>query len=136
MLVHETQVRVYYEDTDKMGVVYYGVYPRYYEIGRTEMIRSLGVSYKDIEDTGILLPARSLNVNYLKSAYYDDLLTIRTIVEAIPKVKFPIKTEIYNQQNELINEGEVVLAFFDGKTNKPCRISEQFRTAMEPYFKS
>ncbi len=136
MLVHETQVRVYYEDTDKMGVVYYGVYPRYYEIGRTEMIRSLGVSYKDIEDTGILLPARSLNVNYLKSAYYDDLLTIRTIVETIPKVKFPIKTEIYNQQNELINEGEVVLAFFDGKTNKPCRIPEQFRTAMEPYFKS
>lgn len=128
MLVHETQVRVYYEDTDKMGVVYYGVYPRYYEIGRTEMIRSLGVSYKDIEDTGILLPARSLNVNYLKSAYYDDLLTIRTIVEAIPKVKFPIKTEIYNQQNELINEGEVVLAFL---MEKPISHVE-FQSSSEP----
>ncbi|MGQ7871445.1 acyl-CoA thioesterase [Sunxiuqinia sp. sy24] len=136
MLIHETQVRVYYEDTDKMGVVYYGVYPRYYEIGRTEMIRSLGISYKEIEETNILLPARSLSINYLKSAYYDDLLTIRTIIETIPKVKFPIKTEIYNQQNELINSGEVVLAFFDAVTNKPCRIPEKFRQAMEVHFKS
>lgn len=136
MLISETQVRVYYEDTDKMGVVYYGVYPRYYEIGRTEMIRDLGLTYKEIEESNILLPARSLNINYLKSAYYDDLLTIRTIVETIPKVKFPIKTEIYNQQNELINTGEVVLVFFDSVANKPCRIPEKFREAMEPHFKS
>ncbi|WP_299576461.1 thioesterase family protein [uncultured Sunxiuqinia sp.] len=136
MLIHETKVRVYYEDTDKMGVVYYGVYPRYYEIGRTELIRSLGISYKEIEETNILLPARSLTINYLKSAYYDDLLTIRTIIETIPKVKFPIKTEIYNQQNELINSGEVVLAFFDANTNKPCRIPQKFRQAMELHFKS
>ncbi|KOH43542.1 acyl-CoA thioesterase [Sunxiuqinia dokdonensis] len=135
MLISETQVRVYYEDTDKMGVVYYGVYPRYYEIGRTEMIRELGLTYKEIEDSNILLPARSLNINYLKSAYYDDLLTIRTIVETIPKVKFPIKTEIYNQQNELINSGEVVLVFFDAIANKPCRIPQKFREAMEPHFK-
>lgn len=136
MLIHETKVRVYYEDTDKMGVVYYGVYPRYYEIGRTELIRSLGISYKEIEETNILLPARSLNINYFKSAYYDDLLTVRTIIETIPKVKFPIKTEIYNEQNELINSGEVVLAFFDANTNKPCRIPEKFRQAMELHFKS
>lgn len=136
MLISETQVRVYYEDTDKMGVVYYGVYPRYYEIGRTEMIRDLGLTYKEIEASNILLPARSLNINYLKSAYYDDLLTIRTIVETIPKVKFPIKTEIYNQQNELINTGEVVLVFFDAVANKPCRIPEKFREAMELHFKS
>lgn len=136
MLIHETKIRVYYEDTDKMGVVYYGVYPRYYEIGRTEMIRDLGISYKEIEDSNILLPARSLKVNYLKSAYYDDLLTVRTIVDAIPKVKFPIKTEIYNQEGELINSGEVVLAFFDATTNKPCRIPEGFRKAIESRFKA
>ncbi|MCW0484678.1 acyl-CoA thioesterase [Gaoshiqia sediminis] len=136
MLVCETKIRVYYEDTDKMGVVYYGVYPRYYEIGRTEMIRELGLSYKNMEESGILLPARSLKVNYLKSAYYDDLLTIRTIVDQIPKVKFPIKTEIYNPAGELINEGEVVLAFFDEKTNKPCRAPEYFLDAIRKYFKS
>lgn len=136
MLVNETQVRVYYEDTDKMGVVYYGVYPRYYEIGRTEMIRQLGITYKEIEDSGIFLPARSLKIDYLKSAYYDDLLTIRTIVESVPGVKFPIKTEIYNQQDELINTGEVVLVFFDSKTSKPCRIPRNFAAAIKPYFKS
>ena len=86
MLVRETKIRVYYDDTDQMGVVYYGNYARYYEIGRTEMIRDLGFSYKQIEDQNILLPARSMNINYLKSAYYDDLLTVRTIVDQIPKV--------------------------------------------------
>lgn len=136
MLVTETNVRVYYEDTDKMGVVYYGVYPRYYEVGRTEMIRQLGFSYKNMEESGILLPARSLNVNYLKSAYYDDLLTIRTIVEQLPKVKFPIKTEIYNQEGELINQGETVLAFFDANANKPCRAPKYFLEAISKYFKS
>ena len=119
MIVTETKIRVYYQDTDQMGVVYYGNYARYYEIGRTEMIREMGFTYKQLEEMKILLPARSLKVNYFKSAFYDDLLTIRTIVEAIPKVKFPIKTEIYNEKGELINSGETVLAFFSAETNKP-----------------
>ncbi|RKD88323.1 acyl-CoA thioesterase [Mangrovibacterium diazotrophicum] len=127
MLVHETKIRVYYEDTDKMGVVYYGNYPRYYEIGRTELIRSLGVSYREMEESGIMLPASSLKVNYIKSAYYDDLLTVKTIIEKVPLVKFPIKTEIYNENGELINEGETVLAFFDQKAGKPCRAPQYFR---------
>ena len=134
MLVSETKIRVYYDDTDQMGVVYYGNYARYYEIGRTELIRDLGFSYKQIEDQNILLPARSMNINYLKSAYYDDLLTVRTIVDRIPKVKFPIKTEIYNEAGELINHGEVVLAFFDGKTNKPCKAPDFFIEEMKKYF--
>ncbi len=135
MLVSETRIRVYYEDTDQMGVVYYGNYARYYEIGRTEMIRQLGITYKQIEEQNILLPARSLNITYLKSAYYDDLLTIRTIVEAVPKVKFPIKTEIYNEQGELINKGETVLAFFDGNTNKPCSAPPFFVDRINEFFK-
>ncbi|WP_372774282.1 acyl-CoA thioesterase [Mangrovibacterium sp.] len=135
MLIHKTKLRVYYEDTDKMGVVYYGNYPRYYEIGRTELIRSLGVSYKEMEDSGIMLPASSLKVNYIKSAYYDDLLTIVTIVDKIPQVKFPIRTEIYNEQGELINEGETVLAFFDRNTGKPCRAPKYFVEKIAGYFK-
>jgi acyl-CoA thioester hydrolase len=126
MVISETKIRVYYEDTDKMGVVYYGNYARYYEIGRTEMIRDLGFTYKQMEELNILLPARSLKINYLKSAYYDDLLTIRTIVDTIPKVKFPIKTEIYNENGELINSGEVVLAFFSALTNKPMAAPKFF----------
>jgi len=136
MLVNETQIRVCYGDTDKMGVVYYGVYPRYYEIGRTEMIRHFGITYKEVEERGILLPVCSLKIDYYNSAYYDDLLTIRTIVDQIPKVKFPIKTEIYNQKGELINKGEVVLVFFDNKTQKPCKAPADFVEAMEKHLKS
>ncbi len=126
MIVTETKIRVYYEDTDKMGVVYYGNYARYYEIGRTEMIRDLGFTYKQMEELNVMLPARSLNVNYIKSAYYDDLLTIKTIVDTIPKVRFPIKTEIYNEQGELINSGETVLVFFSSVTNKPIAAPKFF----------
>jgi len=134
MIVSETKIRVYYEDTDKMGVVYYGNYARYYEIGRTEMIRDLGFTYKQIEDSGIMLPARSLKINYLKSAYYDDLLTVRTIVDTIPKVKFPIKTEIYNEKGELINSGEVVLVFYSAITNKPVAAPKFFIDEMTRLF--
>ena len=126
MIVTETKVRVYYQDTDQMGVVYYGNYARYYEIGRTEMIRSMGFTYKQMEELKILLPARSLKINYHKSAYYDDLLTVRTIIDNIPKVKFPIKTEIYNEKGELINSGETVLVFFSAITNKPVAAPKFF----------
>ncbi len=126
MIVTETKIRVYYQDTDKMGVVYYGNYARYYEIGRTEMIRDLGFTYKQMEELGIMLPARSLKIYYIKSAYYDELLTVRTIVDTIPQVKFPIKTEIYNEKGELINSGEVVLVFFSSITNKPVAAPKFF----------
>lgn len=134
MLITETKIRVYYQDTDQMGVVYYGNYARYYEIGRTEMIREMGFTYKQLEELKILLPARSLTINYLKSAFYDDLLTVRTIVESIPKVKFPIKTEIYNQDGELINYGETVLAFFSAETNKPKAAPKFFTDEMLRWF--
>lgn len=135
MIVSETKIRVYYEDTDQMGVVYYGNYARYYEIGRTEMIRELGFTYRQMEEMSIMLPARSLKINYLKSAYYDDLLTIRTIVDTVPKVKFPIKTEIYNEKGELINSGEVVLVFFNAKTSKPCAAPKFFTDKLIRVFK-
>lgn len=134
MIVTETKIRVYYQDTDKMGVVYYGNYARYYEIGRTEMIRDLGFTYKQLEELNIMLPARSLKINYLKPAYYDDLLTVRTIVDAIPKVKFPIKTEIYNENGELINSGEVVLVFYSSVTNKPVAAPKFFINQMVRIF--
>ena len=134
MIVTETQIRVYYQDTDKMGVVYYGNYARYYEIGRTEMIRDLGYTYRQMEEQGIMLPARSLKINYLKSAYYDELLTVRTIVDTIPKVKFPIKTEIYNEKGELINSGETVLVFYSALANKPIAAPRFFIEGMKKYF--
>jgi len=134
MIVTETKIRVYYQDTDKMGVVYYGNYARYYEIGRTEMIREMGYTYRQMEEQGIMLPARSLKINYLKSAYYDELLTVKTIVDTIPKVKFPIKTEIYNEKGELINSGETVLVFYSSILNKPVAAPQFFIEGMMKYF--
>lgn len=134
MIISETKIRVYYQDTDQMGVVYYGNYARYYEIGRTEMIRDLGFTYKKLEELNIMLPARSMKINYLKSAHYDDLLTVRTIVDTIPKVKFPIITEIYNENGELINSGEVVLVFFNSLKNKPVAAPKFFLDELTRHF--
>lgn len=127
MYSFDTQYRVCYGDTDKMGVVYYGNYPRFYEIGRTDMIREIYKSYRLLEEEDkIFLPARSLHINYHKPAYYDELLTIRTVIKEMPKVKFPLISEIYNEAGELINEGKVVLAFMDFNTGRPCKIPDQF----------
>ncbi|HNU77553.1 MAG: thioesterase family protein [Prolixibacteraceae bacterium] len=121
MLIHETKIRVCYGDTDKLGVVYYGTYPRYYEIARTEMLREHGITYKEIEDAGIVWPVRTLHITYLKPAFYDDLLTVRCTVEEQPLVRFKIKTEIFNPGGELINHGEVVLISTNPVTGKAMK---------------
>ncbi|HOS90012.1 MAG TPA: thioesterase family protein [Prolixibacteraceae bacterium] len=121
MLIHKTKIRVCYGDTDKLGVVYYGTYPRYYEIARTEMLREHGITYKEIEDAGIVWPVRTLHITYLKPAFYDDLLTVRCTVEEQPLVRFKIKTEIFNPGGELINHGEVVLISTNPVTGKAMK---------------
>ena len=126
MLSYDTKYRVCYGDTDRMGVMYYGHYPRLYEIGRTDLIRVIWKSYREVEESGIILPVRSLNAVYHKPAIYDEVLTIRTIIKEIPKVKFTLFSEIYNEKGELINEGEVVLGFIDASTGKPRRAPEDF----------
>jgi len=109
-----------------MGVMYYGNYPRLYEIGRTDMIRDIWKSYREVEESGIILPVRSLTAVYHKPALYDEVLTIKTIIKEIPKVKFRMFSQIYNEKEELINEGEVVLGFIDAATGKPRRVPEEF----------
>ena len=126
MLSFDSKYTVCYGDTDRMGIMYYGNYPRLYEIGRTDMIREIWKSYRAVEDSGIILPVRSLNAVYHKPALYDEVLTVRTIIKEIPKVKFRMFSEIYNENDELINEGEVVLGFIDASTGKPRRAPEEF----------
>lgn len=131
MIQSETQIRVCYGDTDQMGVVYYGNYARFYEIGRNDLIRNIGISYKELENRGIILPAHSMSVRYLLPARYDEVLTIRTIIKRIPKVKFEIHSEIYNEEQVLINSGVVNLAFVDAKTMRPCRIPDYLLQLIE-----
>lgn len=124
MIQHETQIRVCYGDTDMMGVVYYGTYPRYYEIARTELLRAHGITYREIEEAGLIWPVRSLHITYIRPAQYDDLLTVRTMVDELPAVRFKIKTEIFNQHGDMINHGEVVLISTSRKTGKPIKTPE------------
>ncbi len=126
MLSFDSKYRVCYGDTDRMGIMYYGNYPRLYEIGRTDMIREIWKSYRAVEESGIILPVRSLSAIYHKPALYDEMLTVRTIIKEIPKVKFRMFSQIYNETGELINEGEVVLGFIDASTGKPRRAPDEF----------
>ncbi len=119
MFTHETKSRVRYGETDQMGYVYYGFYAQYFEIGRVEMLRALGVSYKSLEAQGIMLPVVDFNVKYLKPALYDDLLTIRTIIREIPSVKINFEYEIYNESNQLLTTAKTTLVFVKKDTMKP-----------------
>lgn len=119
MKIHELKVRVRYAETDQMAVVYHGNYAQYFEMGRVEWLRNLGVSYKWMEENGIMLPVVSLTMNYKKPARYDDELTVRTIFKSQTSVKIEFEYEIYNQNQELLTTGSSVLVFVDMKTGRP-----------------
>ena len=134
MIVHETKVRVRYGDTDKMGYVYYGTYPLYYELGRTELMRHIGYSYKQLEDSGIMLPVHLMEAEYFKPAFYDDMLTIRAFIKELPTARICFHYEIYVENNVLINKGKTELVFVESKTMKPVRPPKYFLEILKPYF--
>ena len=119
MKEHQFQVRVRYAETDQMAVVYHGNYAQYFEMGRVEWLRNMGVSYKWMEDNGVMLPVVSLTMNYKKPARYDDLLTVKTILKSQTSVKIEFDYEIYNEDNELLTTGYSMLVFVDMKTGRP-----------------
>lgn len=120
MYSYETKLRVRYGETDQMSFVYYGVYAQYYEVGRVELLRSLGISYKKVEQLGFALPVVKLNIHYKKPAFYDDELTVKTIIRQMPSTKIIFEYEMYNKDGDLLNTGEVVLVFVNKKNGKPC----------------
>jgi len=121
MIKNETKVRVRYSETDQMGYVYYGNYAQFFEVGRVEWLRTLGVTYKSLEESGIMLPVLNLNVNFTKPAKYDDLLTIITTLRSKPSVKIEFDFEIFNEAQELLTTGYTSLVFIDMKRNRPTR---------------
>ncbi len=118
------QFRVRYGETDQMGFVYYGNYAQYFEMGRTEWLRKLGITYKKMEETGIMLPVMNLNISYFKPAKYDDLLTLKTTLIKMPSAKIEFSYEIFNEENELLTKANTTLVFVNMKTNKPTRAPE------------
>ena len=135
MFTSETQIRIHYALTDQMGVVYYGNYAQFYEIGRTEAIRALGFTYKEIEAMGIVLAVTDMHFRFLRPAKYDDVLTIKTTLREIPlQHKIIFYGEIYNQEKELLNTGEVTLYFLEAKTMKRMNMPEELKEKLAGYF--
>lgn len=125
------KVRVRYAETDQMGVVYHGNYAQYFEMGRVEWLRNLGISYKWMEENGIMLPVVSLTMNYKKPARYDDELRVKTILKSQTSVKIEFDYEIYNQQDELLTTGNSVLVFVDMKTGRPTLSPEYVKEKLK-----
>ena len=134
MYIHECKIRVRYGETDQMGYMYYGNYAEFYEVGRVEMLRSLGMTYKGMEQSGIMMPVLEMKCKYLKPALYDEEITVKVILEKMPGVKIHFLYELFNEQQELINRGETTLAFIDIKRNKPCLPPSDFQNKLKEYF--
>ena len=135
MLIHDvTNIRVRYFDTDQMGIVYYGNYARFYEIGRVETMRYLGLNYKELEERGISMPVYDLNSRFIRPAKYDDLLTIRVTIPQLPKTRFMFSYEILNQDGQLLNTGQTTLVFVRTDTGRPCIAPNDLIEAAKPFF--
>lgn len=134
MYQSETTVRVRYGETDQMAYVYYGYYAMYYEVARVESLRKLGVTYKELEAMGVMMPVLENHSTFIAAARYDELLRIVTIIREKPTVKIKFEYEIYNEKNELIHQGETLLAFVETKSGKPCRPPEVMMKVLAPFF--
>lgn len=121
MREHRIEVRVRYSETDQMGVVYHASYIPYFEIGRVEWLRHLGISYKSMEEQGVALPIVSMKIDYRKPARYDDLLTVVTRFKSQHGVKIEFDCEIRTQDDTLLTTGHFLLVFVDVASGRPCQ---------------
>jgi len=135
MYKHETNVRVRYGETDQMGYLYYGNYALYYEVGRAEAIRDLGITYKELEeDHHIKMPVLYLESKFLAPAYYDEHITVETYIKEMPTKMIRFDHSVYNPQRQLLNKGVVKLFFVDMKTNKRVSTPAYVGDKLTPYF--
>lgn len=134
MYTSEVKVRVRYSETDRMGYVYYGNYASYFEVARVEALRDIGMPYLRMEEEGFLLPVLDYKVRYLKPAYYDDLLIIKTSISQLPAVKIIFSYEVYGEDGQKLNEAETTLVFMNKETGKPCRAPQELLEKLMPFF--
>ncbi len=126
LITMDVPIRVRYNETDQMGIVHHSNYIFYYEVARTELMRSLGTSYREMEERGALLVIRDIHSHFIAPAYYDEILTVRTSVREEPTVKIIFDFEIFNEKGEPIHTADVTLACVDKATRRPKRIPEWF----------
>ncbi|WP_431609001.1 acyl-CoA thioesterase [Chryseobacterium sp. 'Rf worker isolate 10'] len=135
-MIHTTHsIRVRYAETDPMKYVYYGNYATYFEVGRVELFRSIGISYDEIENQGIWLPVSDYKIKYIRPALYDQKLEIHTYVKKIPGVRIEFEYEIYNEEHTKITEASTTLFFLDAKTNKVIKCPDFLMEMIEKNWK-
>src|SRR4029079_12036702 len=130
-----TQMRVRYAETDQMNVVYYGNYAQYFEVGRVESTRQLGYTYKDMEQSGIIMPVVEMHVRYLRPATYDDLITVKTTLREMPfdhRIEF--FQEVFNEEGKLLCAGTVKLYFLNAANRSKTNIPEALKEKLHPFF--
>lgn len=136
MYTHEIEIRVRYGEVDMMGYLYYGYYSFYYEQARVETMRSLGIPYKKMEELGYLLPVTDLKIHFIKPAYYDDIVRIRTMIKKMPMVRHHFSYEMYNEKGEIINAADTTLVYLDKVTRKPVQCPLFVQELLKPYLES
>lgn len=135
MFTHTSTTRIRYADTDKMGYLYYGRYATLYEIGRVEAMRSLGLTYKEMEDVwGVAMPVMSLHSRYIRPVYYDEVIRIETSIRALPDQSITFYNSLYNIENELVNSAEVKLCFIEINSKKRIPVPDAIIQQLKPYF--
>ena len=135
MYISEHQVRVRYAEADQMNVVYHGNYAQYFEVGRVEAIRQLGLSYKDLEASGIIMPVIEWSAKFVRPAHYDDLLTVRTTLKEWPENhRIQFLQEVYNEKGKLLTTGVVLLYFLKAATMEKTHMPTEMAERLKPYF--
>ena len=135
MYIHSHFKRVRYAETDKMGYLYYGHYAKYYEIGRVETIRTLGLSYKDLEDKHrIMLPVLHLECRYHLPAYYDENIEIKSILNELPGKMIVFNHELYNEKKQIINTAKIKLFFINMDTQQRVSCPKVLIDNLSEYF--
>ncbi|WP_394674693.1 acyl-CoA thioesterase [uncultured Chryseobacterium sp.] len=135
-MIHTTHsLRVRYGETDPMKYVYYGNYAEYFEVGRVELFRSIGMPYNEIENQGIWLPVSEYKIKYLKPALYDQKLEIHTFVKKMPGVRIEFDYEIFNEEGVKITEASTTLFFLDASTQKVVKCPDFLMKLIENNWK-
>lgn len=136
MYTSSTKIRVRYGETDKMGFLYYGYYALYYEQGRTDAIRQLGITYKSLEEKGIIMPVVEMKAKYYRPAHYDDIVTVQTSIPAPddPNNQIRFECQIFNDQGKKLNESVVTLVFYDNNEKKKVPMPDMLKKKLLPYY--
>jgi len=124
--VHSHFIRVRYSETDKMGYCYYGNYASFLEVGRVEALRSKGVSYKSLEDSGVMMPVLEFSIKYYAPSRYDDLLKVVTHIVKVEGTRIYFEYEIFNEVELKIVAAKTMLVFVSAATMKPIPVPKEF----------